>query len=151
MEKKSIEEITAQDSGFYARFLIGRLRHLMFNARQKELAPFRISPRQATILFILQNLGHKPTLAELAEHTDREINTLSLQMTRMEREGLVKKTRESPKSKLLRFELTEKGMESYKASHKSKSINVIMTALSEEERQQLIELLQKVIVKAEKY
>ena len=65
MEKKSIEEITAQDSGFYARFLIGRLRHLMFNARQKELAPFRISPRQATILFILQNLGHKPTLAEL--------------------------------------------------------------------------------------
>jgi DNA-binding MarR family transcriptional regulator len=69
----------------------------------------------------------------------------------MEREGLVKKTRESPKSKLLRFELTEKGMESYKASHKSKSINVIMTALSEEERQQLIGLLQKVIGKAEKY
>jgi hypothetical protein len=42
-------------------------------------------------------------------------------------------------------------MESYKASHKSESINVIMTALSEEERQQLIELLHKVIVKAEKY
>jgi hypothetical protein len=42
-------------------------------------------------------------------------------------------------------------MESYKASHKSKSINVIMTALSEEERQQLIGLLQKVIGKAEKY
>jgi len=151
MGTKSLEEITAQDSGFYARFLIGRVRHLMFNARQKELAPYHISPRQATILFILQNLGHKPTLAELAEHTDREINTLSLQMTRMEREGLVKKTRESPKSKLLRFELTAKGLESYKASHKSKSINAIMTALSEKERQELISLLQKVIVKAERY
>jgi hypothetical protein len=26
MEKKSLEELTAQDSGFYARFLIGRVR-----------------------------------------------------------------------------------------------------------------------------
>jgi len=45
----------------------------------------------------------------MARYTDREINTLSMQMMRMEKDGLVRKTRETPKSTLLSFEMTEKG------------------------------------------
>jgi len=69
-------EIASRDSGAYARLLIGRARHLMLNARQKEVAPYHISPQQAYLLFILQSLGHKATLSELAGYIDRGINTL---------------------------------------------------------------------------
>jgi DNA-binding MarR family transcriptional regulator len=109
----------------------------MNRARQKELLPYHISPRQATILFILSNLGHKATLAELSKNTDRQINTLSQQITRMEKNGLVRKARETPKSALISFETS--------------SVVSIMSVLTEEERQQLISLLKKVVNSAEKY
>jgi DNA-binding MarR family transcriptional regulator len=69
----------------------------------------------------------------------------------MERDGIIKKVRETPKSTLLKFELTEKGQEIYKTCKKLKSIKTIMSALTEEERQQFITMLKKIIVKAEKY
>ena len=147
----NMDEITAKDSSLYARLLLGRARHLMVKARQKELTPYHISPRQANVLFILYNLGHKATLSELAKHTDRENNTLSIQMTRMERDGIVKKVRETPKSTLISFELTEKGIDTYNFVKISKTIKDIMSVLSEEERQMLIAILKKIIKKAGKY
>jgi DNA-binding MarR family transcriptional regulator len=103
------------------------------------------------VLFILYNLGHKATLSELAKHTDRENNTLSTQMRRMERDGIVKKIRETPKSTLLSFELTDKGIDTYNFVKKMKTIKGIMSVLSEEERQELISILQKIINEAGKY
>ena len=147
----NMEEITARDSSLYARLLLGRARHLMVKARQKELNPYHISPRQANVIFVLYNLGHKATLSELAKHTDRENNTLSIQLTRMERDGIVKKVRETPKSTLISFELTEKGIETYNFAKQSKTIKQIMSVLSEEERQELIGILKKIIKKAGKY
>jgi DNA-binding MarR family transcriptional regulator len=146
-----MEERSSRDSHLYARLLLGRARHLMLNARRKELAPYQISPRQAYILFILYNLDHKATLTELARYSDRGINTLSMQMTRMEKDGLVKKFRETPKSTLLSFELTEKGINTYNRSKIMKSDKAIMSIFSEEERQQLISMLLRIIAKAEKY
>jgi DNA-binding MarR family transcriptional regulator len=69
----------------------------------------------------------------------------------MERDGLVKKLRDNPKSVLLKYELTEKGINAYKLSNKMTSEKEIMSVLSEEERQQLISILKKVIGEAEDY
>jgi DNA-binding MarR family transcriptional regulator len=142
-------EITSSDSILYSRLLLGKARHLLVRARQKELAPFHISPRQATVLTVIDDLGDKANLTELAEHTDRNINTLSIQITRMENDGLVTKVREEPKSNKLRFELTKKGLEACKEVKKINSLTEIMSALTEKERQQLISLLEKIINKAQ--
>jgi DNA-binding MarR family transcriptional regulator len=123
----------------------------MLNARQKELAPYHLSSRQAYILYLLYHLDRRATLATLAKDGDREINTISLQMTTLEKDGLVKKIREVPKSRLLRFELTAKGLDIYNKSKNRKVDKAIMSALSKEEREQLISLLKKIISKAEKY
>jgi DNA-binding MarR family transcriptional regulator len=72
-------------------------------------------------------------------------------MTTLEKDGLVKKIREVPKSRLLRFELTEKGLDIYNKSKNRKVDKAIMSTLSKEEREQLISLLKKIISKAEKY
>jgi DNA-binding MarR family transcriptional regulator len=146
-----IEKIIAKNSSVYSRHLIGKARHLMFLARQRELTPYNILPTQAYILFLLYNLGHKVTLAELSKHTIRKMGTLSIQMTRMEKDGLVNKLRDNPRSVLLKYELTKKGIAAYKISNKMESEIAIMSVLSEEERQQFIAILQKVIGNAEIY
>jgi DNA-binding MarR family transcriptional regulator len=69
----------------------------------------------------------------------------------MERDGLLEKVREKPKSTLLRFQLTEKGIDIYKKSNEMKSDKTIMSVLTEAERQQLISIMKKVIRAAEKY
>ena len=146
-----MEEIISRNSSKYSRYLIGRIRHYMDRARQKELSPYNISPRQATVLFILSSLGHKSTLAELSKYCDRKNNTLSQQIKRMEKNGLVRKVRETPKSALISFELTQKGIETYENSNKTSSVEKIMSVLTEDERQQLISLLEKVAIAAENY
>jgi DNA-binding MarR family transcriptional regulator len=119
--------------------------------RQKEFVPYGITPPQGFILFILANIHHKVTLAELAKHSKREINSISLQMSIMEKDGLVKKTRVRPKSTLLNFELTEKGLDIYEKISKMEADLTIMSILSEEERQIGISLMNKIMENAEKY
>ena len=144
-------EIASRNSGVYARLLMGRAWHAMLNARQKEVAPYHVFPRQAYLISILYKLGHKATLSELAKYAGRGINTLSTELKIMEKDGLVKKTRQTPKSNLLTIEITEKGIETYRNTKKSKSEKAIMSVLSEEECQHLISLLNKIIQKAESY
>jgi DNA-binding MarR family transcriptional regulator len=74
-----------------------------------------------------------------------------MQMMRMEKDGLVRKTRETPKSTLLSFELTEKGQQICKDIYKVVSDKLIISVLSEAERQQMISMLNRIIDAAEKY
>jgi DNA-binding MarR family transcriptional regulator len=69
----------------------------------------------------------------------------------MESDGLVKKVKETPKSNKLRFELTEKGRIACKEVKNINSLVTIMSALSEEERRQLIALLEKIINRAQEF
>jgi DNA-binding MarR family transcriptional regulator len=147
--KGKIEQIISQDSSFYSRYLIGAAKHAMEMSTRKVLAKYHISPQQAQILFIIYNL-RKTTLAELAKHTARGNNTVSKQTRVLIKEGLLKKIRETPKSTLLSFELTEKGFDAFNFSNdRIKADREIMSVLSEEERQQLISMLNKIITKAE--
>ena len=147
----SVEAKISKNSYKYSWHLIGKASHLLFWVRQRELTPYNILPRQAYILFLLYNLDHKATLAELSRLTDRKPGTLSIIISRMERDGLIKKLRENPRSVLLKYELTKKGIEAYKTSSKMKSEKAIFSVLSEEERQQLISIMEKVIVRTAKY
>jgi DNA-binding MarR family transcriptional regulator len=139
-----------------ARQLLGRARRLMLYARNKELAPYHISSNQAFLLFVIYYHGlnhpdHKISLAELAKESDREKNTISLQMSAMAKQGLVKKIREIPKSNQLSFELTEKGLDTFNKSKDWRTDKAIMSTLSKEELELLMALLSKIIKKAEKY
>ena len=142
-------ETKSRNSITYSRFLIGKTRLILFRARKKELDAYRVTPRQAHVLTCIYELGDKANLNELAERTERNLNTLSINMTKLERAGLVNKIRDTPKSTKLRFELTEKGLNIYQEARKIKSAKKIMSALSEEERQQLIALLEKIIDRSE--
>ena len=144
-------EIVSRNSCIYARLLMGRARHAMVNARQKEVSPYHISPQQAYLLLLLHSVGNKTTLPELVRYTRKSINTISAELTKMAKDGLVRKTHETPKSTMLTIQLTAKGLEIYENTKKLKSDKAIMSALSEEERQRLISMLNKVINGARDY
>ena len=141
----------SHNNNWYARHYIGQARDLMIKARQKELKPYHITPQQGVILAFLYNLGHKATLSELSSHTGKGPNTISPQMTALERDGLVNKERAVPKSTLLSFDLTDKGREICQYTMKVKSVDAIMSVLGEDECKELISMLKMIIKRAKKY
>jgi len=146
-----MERIVPRESNEYLRYLIIRAGFFLIRTRRLELARYHISPHQVYLLSILYTLGRGTTLKELSWQTDRKINTLSVNMTKMERLGLVKKVRPTPNSIHLSYELEEKGIETHLKCQKPKAIKEIMSVLSEEENQQLKLILGKIVNKAEKY
>jgi DNA-binding MarR family transcriptional regulator len=60
----------------------------------------------------------------------------------MEKEGLVRKTKDLERKNLIRVSLTEKGQQAYYQSSRLESVHRIMSSLSEEERQQLSSCLE---------
>jgi DNA-binding MarR family transcriptional regulator len=139
-----MDEVPYEDSCMHARLLLEKARHFMLYARQKEMAPYHVSPQQAHLLFILNRLGHRANLSELSKLCYKGIGTISLQISRMENDGLVEKIREAPKAKVFTIGLTPKGLEICQSTNRIKSDKIIMSILSEEERQQLILLLNKI-------
>jgi DNA-binding MarR family transcriptional regulator len=92
-------------------------------------------------------MGSNATLSEVAKHADRKINAICRQSIIMERDGLIERIKDTPKSRLLRMELTGKGRDMLKISKESKSINALYSVLSDEELQQTYSSLSKLFKK----
>jgi DNA-binding MarR family transcriptional regulator len=116
---------------------------LISDFRKKELAPYKLTHREAHTLYILYNLGCKATTAEIAKYRERGNNTICVQMNKMKRDGLVKAVRVAHNSHAMSYELTEKGLDTFKKITGIPSPPVIST-LSAEERSQLTKILEKV-------
>ena len=144
MKKQNLSE-----SNFELWHLIGKANHSLMKARQKELNQYHIPARQAYILRTMQSLGANTTLSELAKKVEREVHVISRQTVKMENDGLIKRIKDTPKSNLLKLELTEKGLEMIKVSKRSKSIDKIFSYLSQEKRQQLESALNLIVNKLE--
>lgn len=102
---KNIEDRLSKNSSKYSWYLIEKASHLLFWVKQRELTPYNILSRQSYILYLLYNIDHNVTLTELSRLTDRKMGTLSIIISRMERDGLIKKIRGKPRSVLLKYEL----------------------------------------------
>ena len=95
-------------------------------------------------LLIIRAIGDKVTPAEISRWLLREPHSVSEIISRMEKQGLLKKVRDLYRKNLVRIELTEKGSEAYNQAIKRDSIHTIMSALSDEERRQFSTMLEKI-------
>ncbi len=68
---------------------------------------------------------------------------ISYILNRMERDGLLRKAKDLDRKNMIRVSLTEKGKQAYYLSTKRESIRQAISALSEEEYQQLWPCLEK--------
>lgn len=131
------------DTDYNLWVLLRQTRDAMVKARERELEKFGISSIQAAVLFTIQAIGPEATPAEISRRLVREPHSVSGLLSRMEKQGIIKRSRDLPKRNMVRVEMTEKGSEAYEQSTKRLSMHQIMSVLSEEEQKNLWDYLEK--------
>jgi hypothetical protein len=145
MEKTSLSK-----SNFVLWLLIGKANHVLLLKRRRELIQYEVPPGQLHILRAISILSPMATISGVAKELDRGIHVISRQTVSMEKYGLIKRIKTTPRSNLLKLELTDKGRDLIKISGQSESIDAILSSLTRQERQQMESILKKIIDKAEK-
>jgi len=130
---------------------IADLNHKMHQVRNKELSKHGITSRQMHILRLIEALGEKAGISVIAKATERNLDEVSRQAVGMEKDGLIKRIRVKPKSRLLKLELTDKGRELLKVSRFSDGINEVSSILTEKELKQLHAALDRLLTKLKQY
>ena len=123
--------------------LIAQTRDALFKVRQKELSQRNISVMKVAVLFFVRQIGNRATPAEISRWIFRQPHSVSGLLSRMEKEGLVRKVKDLDKKNMVRVTLTEKGEQAYYRSLERDSVNRVISSLSEEECQQLRPILRK--------
>jgi len=127
------------------------LQYKMNFVRVKELKQHHITPRKEHILSLIDALGTNARLSTLTKATERTFDVVSRQAAIMEKDGLIKRIADTPRSRLLRLELTEKGRELLKSCQYSDAMKEITSILNEQEVRQLDEVLNRLLVKINEY
>ena len=144
-----MKKTTSLKSYFDLWLLVIKVNHLTMLAWQKEMDQYQIPARQFYLLRVIKDLGAKATLSELAKQVERRVHVVSSQTIEMEKDGLIKRIT-MPKSRLLKIELTQKGLEIINICTGTKSIDMIFSSLSGEECQKLESILNVLLNKLEK-
>jgi DNA-binding MarR family transcriptional regulator len=127
--------------------LISKVNHSMVLIRRKELAKYHIAPRQLYILHVIHTLDSRATSLTVAKEVDREVNVINRLLINLEKDGLIKRIKKTPKSKLLSLKLTRKGLEMIKINIRSEAIDSLLTFLPRDEILQMDSTLEKVLLK----
>jgi DNA-binding MarR family transcriptional regulator len=138
------------EHNFALWLLICKVSHDIILLRQRELNQYGIPERQLLVLRTIQRMGSNATLSMVAKLVERQDHVVSRQVMRMEKDGLVNRIKNKPKSNVLRLELTEKGLKMIKVADKSASISTIFSTLSKENRDQLESILNQILIEVEK-
>ena len=126
-----------EDKDYILWVLLLQARDGMLRAREKELSQYGVSTMDVSVLNAIYLIGDNTTPAEISRWIFREHNTVGSLLSRMEKKGLITKTRDSDRRNMWRVSLTEKGQNAYHQSVKRESVHAIMSILSKNERQRL--------------
>lgn len=140
-------EVPITDDNFDLWVLFDQTEEVISKARDLELDQYKLTLIQAKVLFMLTNQNNGGmTLAEISKWLLREPHSVLSLINRMEKIGLVKRVKR-PGDDKMRILLTDKGRELYSQTTR-RSISMIFSALSQEDKKQLQSYLKKLRDKA---
>jgi len=108
--------------------LLDRTHFAVTRSRLLELAQFNLTKEQAQVLYALRSFGGSATMTQIASVTLRQHHSVSTLVKRMEKTGLLKKTK-IPNNKVYKVVMTKKGKDSY-AKVTRESIEMVFSSLS---------------------
>jgi len=146
-----MDKRTSKELNFDLWAVIERLNHQILLIRQRELSQYSIAVQQLLILRTIKALGSEATVYKIAKTTDREIGVVSRQTALLEKDGLIKRIKATPKSRRLTIELTDLGLNMTKIPRDSKIVDSIFSIVDSEQRRQIYLALNKMFIKAKKY
>ncbi len=128
-----MENPTSGEKAFYLWVLLAQAKDAIHKARNRELDKYNITTWRSAVFVRIEALGDKATPAQISRWLLREPHSTSELLTRMEKEGLVKRVKDLDKKNMVRVVITEKGHELRKKSRETETLHNIMSCLSEEE------------------
>ena len=102
-------------------------------ARELELDRVGLTICRAGVLYFLKTSKEPLTPMKLSRLMNRQPHTVSVLLTRMQAQGLVKKTKDLDRKNQVRVSLTKKGDEAFKRQMAEKSARNIASCLSKKE------------------
>jgi MarR family 2-MHQ and catechol resistance regulon transcriptional repressor len=132
------------------RLMVWILLHQTLNSvikcEDKVYAKSGLTTQQHAILMAIKNANSPATPTQIADWVDRNLNSITLIVDRMEKNGFVKRVRDIQDRRSIRLSITEKGEQYLKNSAQSgwDLIQDIFEVLSDEDIQTLKGLLEKV-------
>jgi DNA-binding MarR family transcriptional regulator len=139
-ENKVMERVDFLDDYYRLWLLLSQTRSAIFKARHKKLGKY-VHFNQAAALVTIWALNGTATPATLSRHLFLEPHSVSELIVRMEKKGLVTKSREKERGNVVRISITEKGRKICSDVVQADFIRSIMSAISREQREQLRETL----------
>jgi len=121
--------------------LVLQARNAMHKARNRELAEYNLTTRQAAILQIAKATNGDATPYKIAKWTILEPHALLTVLKNMERKNLVKRVKKVGKRRATGIVLTNQGRIAYEQTVKFEPLHTILNSLSKEERNQLKRIL----------
>ena len=126
----------ASDEDFKLWRLLDHTRFMIARSRKMELAQFGLTPEQAYLLDLVNQNGGSTTINEIVTLTLRQHHTISTQINRMAKQGLVNKIQNHDDRRKYSIVLTEKGRSLFKGVTRD-SIRTTFACLSEEDKVEL--------------
>jgi DNA-binding MarR family transcriptional regulator len=110
---------------------------IFVKVRERELIPHNLSATSAAILFLVDAMGEDITPAKITRMLLREPHSISGILMRMEKHGLIKRTKNMERKNQIRITLTAKGEKTLKQAMKLDGTMHVLSRLSTEQQKQL--------------
>jgi DNA-binding MarR family transcriptional regulator len=110
---------------------------IFVKVRERELIPQNLSATAAEILFLVDAMGKDITPAKITRMLLREPHSISGILMRMEKHGLIKRTKNMERKNQIRITLTAKGETALKKAMKLDGTTHVISRLSTEQQKQL--------------
>ncbi len=137
-----------QDQHYQLWWLIRHTRVAMYKARAKELFRAGITAEDVAALFAIHAIGDEATPAQISRFIMREAHSVSGLIDRMEKRGLVTRTKDLERKNMVRVAITEKGWQAHEKASERESIHRIMSSISDSDCEHLTECLRPLLNKA---
>ncbi|MBN1191841.1 MAG: MarR family transcriptional regulator [Dehalococcoidales bacterium] len=128
------------DEDYRLWLLLAQTRSALFKAREKRLGQYIHHNQAMTLVFIEAHDG-KATPSMISQMLSLEVQSVSGLVNRMEKKGLVIRTRDSERKNIIRLSLTEKGWETARQVRQLDFVKATMSQLSAEQQKHLRQCL----------
>jgi DNA-binding MarR family transcriptional regulator len=110
---------------------------IFIKVRERELLPQNLSATSSAILFLVDAMGEGVTPAKLTRMLLREPHSISGILKRMEKQGLLKRTKNMDRKNLIRITLTAKGETALKKAMKLDGTMNVLSRLTAAQQKEL--------------
>ena len=130
------QQITA-DKDYTLLTSLLQVADILFKIRERELLPQNLSATAAAILFLVDAMGEDVTPAKITRMLMREPHSISGILMRMEKHGLIKRTKNMERKNMIRITLTAKGEKVLSQVMKKEGTTNVLSRLTPAQQKQL--------------